>query len=92
MLSSIPRTTTRLAIQQKRTFIEAMNKMESGIAAEQTAHNAGGVTQGAANPTYLKGKEDRIINTIGLVIAGAAAVNIGSGLWHMAHGTGKKDQ
>ena len=54
-------------------------------------HNAGGVTQGAPNPTYLKQSGDSAVFLAGMGLITFAGIKLGAGYWNMAHGTGRLD-
>mmetsp|Transcript_17306 Transcript_17306/g.35163 ORF Transcript_17306/g.35163 Transcript_17306/m.35163 type:complete len:99 (+) Transcript_17306:46-342(+) len=96
MISRLARPAARLAAsrprlhqQQRRTIVDQMNSVESKIDATRAVHNAGGVTQGAANPTYLKQPGDAAVFLGGMGLITFACIKLGGGYWNMAHGTGK---
>jgi hypothetical protein len=62
------------------------------IATERAIQNKGGNWLGADGPTYLKQPGDTAVVLVGMAIMGVSTVQLCSGFWHMAHGTGKNDE
>ena len=51
---------------------------------------AGGICQGAENPTYLKlGSKDKAVNGLGMFVVGTGLMQIIYGFYHLANGSNK---
>eukprot|EP00519_Triparma_laevis_P014022 CAMPEP_0182490812 /NCGR_PEP_ID=MMETSP1321-20130603/534_1 /TAXON_ID=91990 /ORGANISM="Bolidomonas sp., Strain RCC1657" /LENGTH=85 /DNA_ID=CAMNT_0024693051 /DNA_START=43 /DNA_END=300 /DNA_ORIENTATION=+ len=84
---------TRVAarVGQRRTIVDGLTAKESKIEEVRKLQNAGGVTQGAPNPTYLKQSGDMATFAFGMGLITFAMLKLSNGYWNMAHGTGKLD-
>ncbi|GMI10745.1 hypothetical protein TrLO_g9037 [Triparma laevis f. longispina] len=78
-------------VGQRRTFVDGLVSKNSKVEEMRKIHNAGGVTQGAPNPTYLKQNGDMASFAVGMGLITFALLKLSNGYWNMAHGTGKLD-
>ena len=77
---------------QHRTFVDGLQNAKSAVAARQLHYQdpAKAHLHGADDPTYLKnGSGDKITFGLGMGLFGFSVLSVGSGMWNMAHGTGK---
>ena len=90
----LSRTALTLTSQKQNIgsrIIAAVVDAPDNVPAARAIQNAGGTTQGAANPTWLKQGNDRYVNAFAAVLAGAAGYQFAVGLYSMTTGTGKKE-